>query len=207
MELTEQQQAELQKLAEAVAMCLGLGWKGSYHRIYDWKHVARVEKADGAAVHIWVGDEGITTISGDYGPLPCPYGSKVKDIHVQISRGAAVIAAEIQRRLLPLYLPEYEKTVEDDRRGKAFEQARRKASDRLAALVGEEGKEGAIRLYIPWHPKTRLPPKEETWHPDHLSATITVSSEFYGDIDMESVPFDLLVKLAQVIRDYAKKGA
>lgn len=143
--MTDKQTAR--QIAREVAPLLGEGW------VFDDRDSAGASIAgpDDAELFFYLGygSKGKVTISSSY-----PNGTYQKvwkydrfEIGVSVSRGAAVIAKEIQRRLLPDYLPELARVRQAIADHDAAEARRDSVAEVLGKIVGSEARGGEIRLY------------------------------------------------------------
>lgn len=125
--------AELFTLAREVATALGDGWSPLPNEP-GYGYWPQIAGPDGATV--FLRREGAKVeVHADY-PGNDAYDVKHLTIGVSVSRGAATIAREIQRRLLPEYLPELARVqahIADRGRMRA---ARMALAEELAAPIG-----------------------------------------------------------------------
>lgn len=111
-DLADKMRAELPTLAQTIAAELGEGWTTTHTSEGGHVFNVRLMGPDGACLHLNVdwNSKGIVKIGGSYlGGTHRLWGLNHYDIGVSASRGAAKIAAEIKRRLLPDYLVELER--------------------------------------------------------------------------------------------------
>ncbi len=111
------ERAELQTITEEVAGHLGKPWKYKPAGEHPWS--GRI--VDGEAKIILSSSSGRITVRGAYPHGYLGWGRELPSITMAISRGAEVLAKEIERRFLPKYLPLFDESVE----------ARRISNDRL----------------------------------------------------------------------------
>lgn len=129
---------EFRTLIDDVASALGDGWshEATDENIrYGFTHLAGPNGARLSIGHDRYRSGGKLEISGAY-PDNQVYGLPTIKIGVGETRGAAVIAKEISRRVLPDYLVELERVVADNARRGANADARRVLATELAAVVG-----------------------------------------------------------------------
>lgn len=201
--MTEQSKVDLQKLADEVALYLGLSWEGTYNAERSWRDLIEIKREDGATVQVWDAGERWGA-GGAYPSGYRPYKSNTKDISVAKFRGAKVLAAEICRRLLPDYLPEYAVALDQKRRDEVYRAHQKEAVNNLAAILGT-AREASIHLDIPWSKKEPMDPGH-TWNPERIFGNVKVISEYYGEITLNLVPVSLLAKILKILRDYSVKG-
>jgi len=199
---TDEQKNELGKLAKDIAAYLGDGWKGSYQELYGWRDVALIVNDDRATLSVYPTPDGRATISGHYPDGYNPYRQQSKDITVALSRGTEVIAKEIKRRFLPEYLASYRDAVERSWRSYEFEVARTTAMSKLAAILHEPANGNTIHLSLPWSDDDKEP--DSQWQHDSFYGKVSLTSEHYGELNINSAPFSLIATLLQTIANYAE---
>lgn len=125
------------RLAEAIGCHMGEGWSGER----STSGAAQLAGPDGARLYLRVGGghsrikPGRVEITGSY-PRHQMYGITCESITVAIDRGAAVIAREINRRILRSYLPQLAKVQADIIEAERNSRARAELAAQLAAVVG-----------------------------------------------------------------------
>lgn len=124
---------EMSALTANIAVSLGDGWSGV---VDDYAWSATLSGPDGAAVWLSPGDDGAKLeIHGNY-PDNDAYDVKHVRIGVSVSRGAATIAREITRRVLPEYLTELSRIQAHIADRAAMKAKRRAFADELAEPIG-----------------------------------------------------------------------
>lgn len=138
---------DIAQLDREIARALGAEWTAELKRLYDWQSgFSIIGHADGPALHTQH-DRGRLTIRGEQPPgdRNRHNGSPPPSISMAISRGPAVIAREIQRRYLPLYLAWYTHAVTQDASYDRAKAARVATLQILAGILGETADgDGAI---------------------------------------------------------------
>lgn len=128
---------DFRTLASDVAAALGDGWRSEYDPDSFGRYRATLHGPDDAKILMWrdrYGNDGKLTVSGSY-PDNNAYDVKHVKIGIGETRGAAVIAREIQRRLLPDYLPELVRIKKDNARRTDNRAARLRLAEELAGPI------------------------------------------------------------------------
>jgi hypothetical protein len=133
---------QLRQLAAQVARHLGDGWQPDSKANSDWGHGAHLRQGtDPDAPRLSLADEdwrasskGRIRIDGSWPPdrHPYPYGVDPPSISVAAARGAETIAAEIRRRLLPVYREGLAKVIANNDQDRRDAAAMHAAAERLA---------------------------------------------------------------------------
>jgi hypothetical protein len=117
-----------------------------------WHRWAYLKK-DYQSIRISNGDENKLHISGDFPKSikgeSSRYGEPI-DINVSTSKTPEQIAREIEKRLLPIYLPELKKAVNQVNQTNIYHQKRQKNIQKMAEYFGvefKEDKEPSIWVY------------------------------------------------------------
>jgi hypothetical protein len=124
-------------LGANIATILGDGWNCSYEPEKYGRDRMALNGPDDAEIVVWrarYGHDGKLDIHGIY-PKNETYDVKHVRIGVGETRGPAVVAREIQRRLLPDYLPELARIKADNARRADNHGARLALAKELAALI------------------------------------------------------------------------
>jgi hypothetical protein len=134
---------EILQLATDVAANLGEGW--TVHPEWD-SNGRMIVHTDGRKLHIYAPGgyttralQGRVIVSGSYPYLPGRYtdpGNHI-EITVRADRGAAVIAREITRRVLPEYTERYARVVADNETHAATVRTVREAEAVFCAAIGK----------------------------------------------------------------------
>jgi len=118
----------------------------------QWHRWAYLKK-DYRSIRILNGDEHKLHISGDFPKSikgePSRYGSAI-DINISASKTSEQMARDIERRLLPIYLPELEKAVNQVNQINRYHQKREANIQKMAEYFGvefKEDKEPSIYVY------------------------------------------------------------
>ena len=180
---------DVHELAKRLAMVLGSGWTYETPKVQDGDRSPRyasLRHTEGYGMHlapIWNKPDRLE-ISGTWPKnfkgmvqVPhIPYGTPVKEqrpeITVATARGGEAIAAEIQKRFLPLYVSKWQEMAKEAKRQDDHEAGQLALIEKLAALTGEK---------LSDHNRER---KTFTWK----------SGGWYSDIEVYS-PTDATLKL------------
>lgn len=136
--MADKLRAELPTLAREIAAELGEGWSTSHDSEGGHVFNVRLMGPDGACLNLTVdwNSKGKVKIGGSYlGGAHRLWGLNHYDIGVSANRGAAKIAAEIKRRLLPDYLVELERFKGMMVAEQASQDERRRVADLIAATL------------------------------------------------------------------------
>jgi hypothetical protein len=126
---------ELRRITDEIARALGEGW--AHDAKHDFEQIRFANHTDGHGISVqWVRNAAHRrlAIGGRYPELPHGEVVRGRRPHIEVAwgRGPAAIAGDIRRRLLPAYLPDYERHVERRRMLVAEEEARNELAAQLA---------------------------------------------------------------------------
>lgn len=141
----QEDRASGRSLAAEVAPLLNGEWRDRSNPDYAGGSITR---DDGAELFLRI-EGGRLTISGQYPVGWYQKGGRTEHFNIGVSpgRGAAVIAREIERRLLPDYLPEFARVVQAIAEHDRQEAARDDVAGRLAKVVNTSARDGEFTLY------------------------------------------------------------
>lgn len=117
------------------------------------------------------------------------YGERDPHIGCSPRRKGAAIAKEIERRLLPKYMPMYEKAKEKRAARLAYIEKRDSVTERYARRLGGTARDGAVHVSCTKH---------DNW------GDVTVNEDGGGRIDMHLEP-DVMVRVVRLIGEYTKR--
>jgi hypothetical protein len=133
----------IRQIGGFLATALGEGWGPDTSPFWkDATHATRIVGPDGATLFLRLGSEnsnrrGRLIISGAYPEgSSALYGVEYHEITVDATKSPDVIARDINRRLLPSYLPELATVTARLQDQKTAEASRAEATRRLGALPG-----------------------------------------------------------------------
>lgn len=137
------------KVAEGVAPLLGDGWTFKDDPSHWGGTVLGPDDAD----LFFRMDGKRLVVSGSYphGAYNKVYGYETHRITVSPDRPYEAIAKDIQRRLLPGYLPELASVLDRVRKHDEGVDAQTRVADELAAILGETPRAGEVGIYQTTH--------------------------------------------------------
>jgi len=189
----------LKQLAIDLPPLLGPEWgPGQVETRFGWKTIAIIPGPDGASLELRCFDDRIS-VQGVYLQKGYAYRNHPKPITVAMSRSAAVLAKEIQRRYLPDYLETYNDDVTRAKQREEYQAATRAAAEHLAEVLGIEPPEGA-RCYaaVKWGDVPGFPMTA------YIKVDMTAGN--YGDITITSAPLPLMERLAETVKKWKEEA-
>jgi len=121
-----------------------------------------------------------------------PYGFEPRHqprITVDATRDPARIAADVQRRLIELYLPLLEQSLREQAAYAADETRKQAQCEQLAQALNAEIRDNGSEPWISWR------------GPGGAFGQVKVRGEVY--LDLRALPFDLALAICQTLRDFA----
>jgi hypothetical protein len=193
--------ARVEQIAKAVAPLMGEGWTAlDKHAGGTWDNSRFVLSHQfGPEVDIYFDNQNNHETGRFRGSVPggrdnLRMGQTIPEINVSFARPAKAIAAEIARRLLPLYLPLYAKVMEHIA---AHAEHQDKCIHNLLTLE-RTFCEGAINIANGQHALN-------IYHTGEGYATITAYAA-QADFDLRNLPLPLALEIAKVWKNYFEKN-